>query len=70
MKTTNAKLVMRFVTLGGAHVAVTQTEGGHTWNCGGCDQGDTALQPVVDARRQANDHAGSCRAIPKSTPAR
>lgn len=63
--------LMRFVTLGGAHVAVTKgTVGGHAWECWGCDEGQDCRLTLPDARSAANRHAGQCRAVPKDAPSR
>jgi hypothetical protein len=72
--------VLRFITVGGAEVHVTQHQPdpreGHDrvyrvfrWWCTGCDEG-TFRYPRNDllradhARMQANGHAASCRALP------
>lgn len=69
MPTTNATPVMRFLTLGGAHVAVTGSEFKRDaqWRCLGCDQHISYRVTLAIARREANEHAGLCRSIPKTT---
>lgn len=67
MTNTTTAPVMRFLTLGGAHVAVLAGPGGHTWQCQGCDQGEDFGQSLPTVRQDANGHAGLCRSIPKST---
>ncbi|WP_433465815.1 hypothetical protein [Spirillospora sp. CA-128828] len=72
MDTTKNTPVMRFLTLGGAHVAVMNAPGAtstatHTWQCLGCDQGNDYAQPRTHARQEANRHAAGCRSIPKTT---
>lgn len=70
--TTATTPVMRFLTLGGAHVAVmnvdvTNTLAGHTWQCLGCDYGVDYGQTRGNARNAANTHAAVCRSIPKDS---
>lgn len=67
METTTTRPVMRFLTLGGAHVHVTARPGGHCWRCQGCDQSETFPQALPGARMDANRHAGLCRSMPKTT---
>ncbi|MFA1552010.1 hypothetical protein [Actinomadura chokoriensis] len=66
MSTTTRGPVIRFQTLGGAHVHVTARTGGYTWQCQGCDQAEEFGQPLPTARTAANGHAGLCRSIPKT----
>ncbi len=68
-KTTS--IVMRFLTLGGATVAVTRTSTeqrdanlDHAWQCLGCDAGNDYGSKTA-ARTDANRHAGWCRSMPK-----
>jgi hypothetical protein len=70
--TTPPAPVMRFVTLGGAHVVVTIDDitdaspaYSHIWSCLGCDDGDDFGTALDRARADANRHASTCRAIPK-----
>ncbi|MFF3863664.1 hypothetical protein [Streptomyces sp. NPDC002209] len=62
-------LQIRFVTLGGSYVDVTgpgHSSDKHSWTCRGCKE--TSDCPNQDylfrIRRDANAHAGLCRAIP------
>ncbi|MFA1552019.1 hypothetical protein [Actinomadura chokoriensis] len=64
---TTTKPMIRFQTLGGAHVHVTAGPDGYWWECQGCDQGEEFGQPLPTARTAANGHAGLCRSIPKTT---
>jgi hypothetical protein len=62
-------LLIRFITVGGSYVDVTDP-GKHSdknrWNCHGC--GDSSVRPAEDflfrIRPDANNHAVTCRAIP------
>ncbi|MEU6071417.1 hypothetical protein ABZ864_45015 [Streptomyces sp. NPDC047082] len=62
-------LQSRFITLGGSYVDVTGPKfasGKHRWKCHGCkDASDSPEQDYLfRIRRDANDHAAACRAIP------
>ncbi|MFJ5787909.1 hypothetical protein [Streptomyces hydrogenans] len=62
------RLQLRFLTLGGSYVDVTSLNDRvkSRWHCHGCK--DTSDFPAVDylsqMRKKANEHAGTCRAIP------
>ncbi|MCK1813281.1 hypothetical protein MTQ13_03165 [Streptomyces sp. XM4011] len=62
-------VVIRFVTVGGAHVDVTGPEYSDqtSWYCHGCK--DKSQYPYAgylsSTRSKANDHASACRALPK-----
>ncbi|MGW6222231.1 hypothetical protein ACWF8U_20375 [Streptomyces olivaceus] len=74
--------VMRFLTIGGAEVHVTErgraertafsgtTYGftAHGWACHGCHQASDYYTRMEEweARDKANGHASTCRAMPKS----
>ncbi|MFE7120643.1 hypothetical protein ACFU99_34955 [Streptomyces sp. NPDC057654] len=64
-------VLMRFLTQGGAAVEVTKVERPdrpYQWRCLGCDrEEDTSYSDT--ARSEANKHATSCRAMPKSARA-
>ncbi|MGA5873913.1 hypothetical protein [Streptomyces cinereoruber] len=62
-------LQIRYLTVGGSYVDVTPAANKHLgsrWHCHGCK----AVSEFPDTdylsriREKANDHAGSCRAIP------
>ncbi|MBZ6290378.1 hypothetical protein KVH30_02170 [Streptomyces olivaceus] len=66
-----SNVLMRFLTQGGATVIVTGSgnygaEDNH-WMCLGCNETDNGIgRWDWDARDQANGHASTCRAMPKS----
>jgi hypothetical protein len=72
--TPGAPIVMRFATLGGATVVVTdhpdRADGSYRnrWECLGCLAGSPPhrgdLLGLKDAREKANTHAAGCRALP------
>ncbi|MEU9699424.1 hypothetical protein [Streptomyces sp. NPDC047981] len=56
-------LLIRFHNQVGAAVDVTGTTAymGSRWRCHGCGD-DDGLHGIISTRRNANDHAGFCRA--------
>ncbi|KPI31447.1 hypothetical protein OV320_2663 [Actinobacteria bacterium OV320] len=78
-------ILMRFLTAGGAEVHVAYRgiytentfsgtpygEKDHSWTCHGCDEHTDRRHhfTLTEARRDANDHATVCRAMPKPTAA-
>jgi hypothetical protein len=73
-------IVMRFATLGGATVIVTdhpdRADGPYRnrWECLGCLAGSPPhradLLSLKDARDKADTHAGGCRSLPPAQPSR
>lgn len=65
----DSTVVMRFATLGGAAVVVSDetSRGGHWWTCEGClDSRYPALPSDRGTiRDDANQHASTCRAMPQ-----
>lgn len=69
--------VLRFANLAGAEVHVIKRKPtpeslkDHRWVCTGCGTGGNAdfydSEPVEGARTRANEHAGQCRALPRTT---
>lgn len=69
---TSSDVLMRFLTQGGATVVVTGSgrygAEDHHWTCLGCGADSSGIGFWDwDARQQANDHAATCRAMPKPT---
>lgn len=56
-----ANALWRYLTKGGSTVIVSK---GYFWRCLGCDATGNSLRSS-NARRDANDHASACRAMPK-----
>lgn len=65
--------IARFLTLGGAHVALVQNldtpkpSGSWSWLCAGCldHTGQFDTDSLYRARTAANEHAATCRSIPQ-----
>lgn len=60
----------QFATLCGATVAIitdpdVATIYRHRWTCLGCDAGPCTVDALQLVRTAANEHAGTCRALPK-----
>ena len=74
MTTATRSTYARFGTLLGAVVSITRTEPARsnepvtfTWSCNGCQARNsefTEKTQAAKARQAANDHAGTCRALP------
>ncbi|WP_282206840.1 hypothetical protein [Kitasatospora fiedleri] len=68
-------LLVRYLTLGGAHVDLTRDPAGHTWTCHGCGtRNRRRTHPFTDpysssdrrgATEDANFHATECRSTPR-----
>ncbi|MEU5742048.1 hypothetical protein ABZ784_29155 [Streptomyces tendae] len=66
-----SNVLMRFLTQGGATVELRkEAKRGrlvYPYLCMGCDYEFDNYSSIVDARGEANEHAASCRAMPKPT---
>jgi hypothetical protein len=53
-------VVAQYLTIGGATVTVDSKR----WRCAGCSSGFLHMGDLPGAKRQANDHSATCRAMP------
>jgi hypothetical protein len=56
-------VIARFVTVGGAFVDVEELPNGTAWRCLGC--GATGVHSAFRTRPDANQHATTCRSLPR-----
>lgn len=62
---TTATTLPSFLTHGGATVTMTSDRDGYSWTCHGCDDAERPYRNREDAVDDANQHADTCRSMPK-----
>jgi hypothetical protein len=68
MSTPASRVIAGFGTLCGATVDLIRLDDrrGHTWHCNGCGNRALDVTGIDPARRAANDHAATCRSLPRT----